>query len=471
MFRGSMPAALRPHVVSTAATWKSPDVWIGCSGNFTLERTIHGIRPDLRLHSNDITLYSSAIGAYLAGGDLGFQLVDRVRERHPWAAPSFDDGDRTTRLAALLQATRWCQSAFGEGRWHERNIEGFRRQYATLLEKTEAKLRALKTRCEDFHAGDVVDWLDQAPSDAAVAMYPPFEGAEKAFEADFAQLETMFEWDEPEFVELTDERRDHLYATIRDRKEWLLGSSRRFDGPEWEERLRGIAQTTNRGVPVYVYSSEEARVALAPRQQTERVPGKRLLPGQELEGPLRLAEITHAQFATLRSAYMNAHIRPGSAQIAVAVLAGDHLIGVFAAIARPTQYVDPFRAYLLSDFPVAPTDYPRLSKLVLYAALSREAEVLYKRAGNADIRRILTTAFSQNPVSMKYRGLFQLHSRKELDLDKEAWAADIPRDDPYYSQKWMLNYLSDTGRWSLAEGLAEWQQKHGKRIEHETRED
>lgn len=266
----------------------------------------------------------------------------------------------------------------------------------------------------------------------------------------------------PDFVALDDDRYATLYGQIADRSEWLLGVNRRLDG-HWAEHLRGIARTTNRGVPVYVYSNSTARTVIAPRQVTERVPGKRLLPGDELQGPLRLAELTAGQFHALRSAYMNVNIRPAAAQIAVAVLAGDRLVGVFAAIARPDLYVDPHRAYLLSDFPVAPSDYPRLSKLILYAALSTEANVLLSRAGNARVLRVLTTAFSSNPVSMKYRGMFRLHSRKELDLDKESRAADIPRDDPYYGQKWMLNYVSDTGRWSLAEGLAEWTRKHGER--------
>ena len=54
---------------------------------------------------------------------------------------------------------------------------------------------------------------------------------------------------------------------------------------------------------------------------------------------------------------------------------------------------------------------------------------------NHRVRTIGTTAFTKKPVSMKYRGLFALHNRKE-----DA-----------------LNYLGDAGKWTLDEALAWWQ--------------
>jgi hypothetical protein len=461
VFRGSLPASLRPHIVSTVRDWRTDEVWVGCSGNFTLERTIHGARPDIRLHSNDLQLYSCGIGSYLAGGDAGFQLTGQVLERHPWLAAPFA-GDPAERLAALLQASRFAPYALRDGAYFHRQMDGYRRQWDTIHAKTVEKVRAASTRLASFTAGDVVDWIEQAPAGAGVAMYPPFAGAEKAFENDFADLEKLFTWPEPEFVALDPERYDRLYAAISERDEWLLGWNVRLEDGKWPEYLRGIARTTNRGMPVYVYSNSPARTVIGPAQRIERVPGKRIGPGDELTGPMRLVPLSDGQFAMLRSAYMNPHIRPGSADQAVGVKVGDHLIGVFA-LTRPRNFVDPHRVYLLSDFPVAPSDYPRLSKLVLYAALSVEAKRLMERLSNVQVTGLLTTAFAAKPVSMKYRGLFTLASRKPLDVSKESWGKGISADDPYYGQAWMLNYEADTGQWTLDEGLARWKKKHGKR--------
>ena len=58
------------------------------------------------------------------------------------------------------------------------------------------------------------------------------------------------------------------------------------------------------------------------------------------------------------------------------------LVGVYAFSTAPHvgAFADPARIYMLSDFAVAPSDYSRLSKLVLYAALSTESRLLAERS-------------------------------------------------------------------------------------------
>ncbi len=102
-------------------------------------------------------------------------------------------------------------------------------------------------------------------------------------------------------------------------------------------------------------------------------------------------------------------------------------------------------AYMLSDFPVAPTDYDRLAKLVLYAALSAESKALAEQVNRCRIDSLLTTAFTRNAVSMKYRGLFDLVSRKEQADGRN-----------------MLNYAAPMGKWTSQEGLEEWKRRHSR---------
>ena len=130
------------------------------------------------------------------------------------------------------------------------------------------------------------------------------------------------------------------------------------------------------------------------------------------------------------------------------VLVGGQLVGVFAfRLGYQTPGASPDTMYMLTDFAVAPSDYTRLSKLVLYAARSREAQLIAERMARRRMRFVFTTAFSHNPISMKYRGLFDLHSRKETPEG----------DHPY-----MLNYVAPIGSWTLAEGYAQWCKKHGQ---------
>ena len=82
MFHGSIPADLRSIIYEHAGTWPDgQDLYVGCSGNFTIERVLHA-RPGERrvIHGNDIQAYSSALGWWLAGQPLSYTLREDHRE-------------------------------------------------------------------------------------------------------------------------------------------------------------------------------------------------------------------------------------------------------------------------------------------------------------------------------------------------------------------------------------------------------
>jgi hypothetical protein len=165
-----------------------------------------------------------------------------------------------------------------------------------------------------------------------------------------------------------------------------------------------------------------------------------------LEGEPRLIVLTGGQFATARSQYMNAHIVPGSPLLCIGIVVGRHLVGALAlnraaALAVPSVPL-PY-VYMLSDFPVAPTDYPRLSRLIPMVALTSEVRQLCERMLSGRVRSVVTTAFSKRPVSMKYRGTLDLIKRDE-------------KPDGTF----MLNYAGRAGQWTLAEAYDQWRSKH-----------
>jgi hypothetical protein len=101
----------------------------------------------------------------------------------------------------------------------------------------------------------------------------------------------------------------------------------------------------------------------------------------------------------------------------------------------------PCDLYLLSDFAVRPTPHKRLSKLILACVVSKEVQADLEQWLCARIRTIGTTAFTDKPVSMKYRGMFDVHSRSEGKV----------------------NYLGPAGRWNLQGGFQWWTANHATR--------
>jgi len=170
--------------------------------------------------------------------------------------------------------------------------------------------------------------------------------------------------------------------------------------------------------------------------------------------------------AARKSSSLPEAMRRCAASLPVAVLVDGVLVGVFAFSTAPSagSMADISRIYLMSDFPVEPCDYQRLSKLVLYAVLSKEAKLLAERVARRRVRTILTTAYSKFPSSMKYRDMFKLHSRRENPTKNAAWGANIDLEtNTYYQRPYQLNYLAEAGQWTLDDGLAKWKKKHGKR--------
>jgi hypothetical protein len=452
---------MRAILNEMVGTWNTPAIYVGCSGNFTVERVL-AAHQRFRLHANDVTIYSGSIGSYLAGQPFRLTLRPAFVETLGWLAPYLDSPQRVA--GTIMLVGRLLEAMRGDGTWktnsyYERFIPAYRAQWERMHAKTCSRIDTLAGMLTEYHSGDVVPWAAAIPKDAGFISYPPFFSGD--YESMFRKLDLVFDWDKPTFSDIgAGKMLDALRPTL-ERAHWILGLNHPLD--ELVPFLRGMTQTTNRGVPIYVYSSTSVRRVVIPAQQLDPVANTRLVPGQALGTRLQIAPLTQAQFQTLRSAYMNPGIKPGQPSAAYAVMVDDILIGAFALSVAPSKAAMDRHStvYLLSDFPVAPTDYPRLSKLVLYAALSREAQLLAERLARKRVRSLFTTAFSNNPVSMKYRGLFDLHNRRE----NPDWSPDAERDPAaYYRQRYLINYVASVGAWTLAEGFSLWTQKHGKRM-------
>jgi hypothetical protein len=157
-----------------------------------------------------------------------------------------------------------------------------------------------------------------------------------------------------------------------------------------------------------------------------------------------IVQLSQGEFNELRSVYLNPLIPPGLSEAAFGLLVDGQLVGAWALanasnrmMAENAPWTIP-SVYLQADFAVTST-VPKLSALVLRAALSKESKLLAERFEHRRVRWAKTTAFTDKPVSMKYRGLFKLVSRKE--------------DPPGH---FALNYAAEMGEWTLQEALDAW---------------
>lgn len=435
---------MRSIVAQHARLWPDGDVYVGCSGNLTIERTL-APSERFRLHSNDVNAYSCALGWYYSGQPVPFAVAEESADQLGWLHLDgyLDDGAGT--IATLMLGTRFLEFVGKTGTYHQRMVAAYREQFPRMHAETVAKIESSTLNLASFTAGDVLDWLrNDVPADAPFLSFPPFDSG--GYEAMFSGITDHFTWPEPAYDEFADDAREQMISLVTDRPHWILGLL--DEAPELEDYRVGYVQTGPRARPFWVYAKPGVTRWVGPKQKTEHVFMPRLGEHDELGEDLTLHPITAGQFNTLRSAYLNNKIAPGAPLFSCAVSSGGRIIGAFGYL--PPKYG--LDAYLMSDFGVAPTRYKRLSKLVVMAAISSEAQQLVQRTLSKRVTNWSTTAFSHNPTSAKYgRGVpgVTLQSRK-------------PCDDGEH--EYMLNYGGPLGQWTLPEALAQWRGKHNQEV-------
>ena len=458
MFRGSIPQSVQQILVDIVKKWDVSDIYIGCSGNFTIERALHGV-VSASLHSNDVTVYSCLLGAYFSGQPLNAKYKESYDGPMSFVRDYMKD-DAGTISVALLLSEMAIYLATKPNPYYLKMIEAYKRQWNTLFETTANKIRKIAPFLKSFYAGDVIEWVDSVPEEHGFICYPPFYSGD--YEKMFSVIESVIDWEPPHYDMINKDKIFDMFRKLIKRDHFMFGTNDEL--PEFRDYLRGISQTTNRGVTLYLYSKADKSRVILPSQNVASPMIERLGALEDVGEVIKLIVLKPEHFHALRSQYMNPYIKPGQESSSYGVMVGGKLIGVYAFSASPTLAhwsgrIDTPTMYLLSDFPIAPTKYKRLAKLVLYAALSKESKLLAEGISNTRIRSLVTTAFSKNPVSMKYRGLFHLLNKKQL---AEVDEGETDMTKAYYSHGYQLNYGAAMGKWSLDEGLELWKAKHSQ---------
>jgi hypothetical protein len=256
LFYGSIPSHVQKIVMEHVRGWTCKAVYVGCSGNFTIERLLAGLNR-FDLHSNDITIYSSAVGAYFAGSPLRLALAMDAQSEFGWLEEYLRTPSHalaTVMLATALIPLISAEGTIKQGAYHQRVYAGLRKQWDTLHQKTREKIEGTPLRLASFACRDVAEWIDDVPEDAGFILCPPFFSTDKAFQRDIGKLDRLFDWDRPTFQQLTDEQVAAVLRKATARCNWIFALSHAL--PEYADRLRGVTQITSRGETTHVYSSQ-----------------------------------------------------------------------------------------------------------------------------------------------------------------------------------------------------------------------
>jgi hypothetical protein len=428
MLAWKLPADARAMLLEVAQTWGPSEVAVPYAGDFGVERALAPL--PIRFHSSDVEVTSAALGAAWLDLPFPIRVAPDYAEAWDWLTPYLDTPERAA--ATLILSSQMALGIDQPGNLYYRRLHhAYQRQWERLHGTTLERVHAARPNLASYTVGDPLVWLDTLPDLPVI-----YGGGEPTT---LRGVRDLFEWDQAEPHERD---LDALLAAITSREHWAVALPATVDLPD----LTGYCRTTNMATPVRVYASSGPVRTRVPVQLLDDLLLPRLGPSEVPVGPIELRRLTVREFSALRSRYLNALIPPAAPRLSVAVLAGGKLVGAYAtnesdgAMHVEGQVPQPY-VYLLSDFPVAP-GVKHLAKLVLLAALSRESQLLIEPSVKHRVRGLYTSAFSDRPVSMKYRGLFDLVGRKERD--------------PGSHTKYVLNYTARLGQWPLSEVLALW---------------
>lgn len=430
MFTGSLPKPVVEQVLRLVSFNEWSDVFVCCSGSFRVDRAIKARFPEIRVHSNDVSLLSCALGALATGGEFAIRFKGRLEflEEHLVQATF------ARRVAAVLVASDVAPYK-GFNPWAVSHFDHYRVEAGGYLDRAGERLDKFLKGLDvaDFTAGDFRDHARRAAAGTGgVFAFPPtYKGG---YERLYRFLNENVDWPAPAYAVWNPDDLEAWIGELRSAKTPYC-----VVGDQVVDRFRPVAVYRPRtGRPVYTYTGErrssvrQAKRAIAPFRN-EPIDPMALGPQARIE----IVRLKPAQMDYLRSRYLGKGIKPAAMHHPFAVLIDGHLAGAFGF--QRDSSGDPERLYLMTDFAVSRER--RLSKLVAMLATSRDVIRPIEVRMATRIRRVRTTAFTDRAVSMKYRGIFHLESRKPGMLNYVSDVREEPVDTVY--RTWFEKYAGN----------------------------
>lgn len=436
-FVGAIPHAVRKFFGNNAHIFNGRKIIDGCCGNFTTEQIISTYSKDYYLQANDIALYSSVLGNCLLGRDMMLEPIDEELFFLKDHMKSIDDKATIILMFSSLIKHYQQDTEFRKRMWkHYKDnfIEYFNQNKSLLLGWKE------KIRIHEYTTIDVFDLFKDPPLKDAILLgfLPTYQGG---YEKLYNRLHKAFRWESPKYEMLTNERREEAIHNMAQQEYVLFTDSPRQDMGDPVMIAQKIQFHS-----IFIYSNLEFRRAITRWRIGSNKKYFDLLKDEDeidQSAQISIAPIDSVTMNYYRDLYLGKTVGiPSIAETALAILVDSKIIGFVGFNRIFDRAKDWRRINLLCDFVVPSTKYNRLAKLLLLVIKSDEMKRYLEEKHLQEFNYCLTSVFTDKPVSMKYRPLFELIERKQSP----------PR----------LKYKGQLGTIKLCEVISTWIKKYQK---------
>lgn len=455
LFVGAIPREVVTQAFACVDMTSVKHAYVCCSGSYRYEQAISKTFPDIQIHSNDVSLLSTAIGRLAAKDPVDFHFARELEflEQALGNGPTPLD-----RVAALAVAVRMCHF-----RGHNAHVQAHRDHYVAnakaYIEKARAKVADYVNalRVVDFYSGDFRDHAERArETGGTVFAWPPlFRGDYERF---YRLIHNNVDWKQPEYRVFNPKELPDWLTHLRDTSVPYCVCSDKDLSAQGHKPVALFA--AGRSKRIYLYSNI-AKASSLIRRTSDAEPFRYspLDPWKmTATSKVVIREAPHQAMNYIKDKYQAAGLVHTDGDMRCLVFVDDMLAGgfVYARMNAKSHFSDPrighLRSiYLLSDF--STTRERKVSKLIAMLASGQETARVFDRRKIQRTESIVTTAFSERPVSMKYRGIYELHSRKDAKTGSHA--------------SFQLNYITPVRRMNNDEIYADWWRRFGEKSKRE----
>jgi len=444
-FVGAIASSARKILANYTQDIKMPCLLVG-AGNFTVASTLRSGGYAGPINSCDVSLYTSALGAYLSNGKIAISEKPECPDHLKGLLSTRPKIDIAASIA-LLYALREVWQI--KNPYQERIFLQYKENWSDLMEATKEKLKDYKKHIGEikYQAEDGFEFLEKQDREKTVFAFPPTY--KRGYEKLEKLLREVVTWDPPEYKEMTDKSME-LYEIVAGFAAYYVVLEKEL--PEVYKILGEPAAVLPRGIGKNTYIlAKKASKKFVIKKTIKSMPIGPLLPPEYSitgEEEISLVKLSLAQSIRLNELYLASNIDyfSGGVGLSLGYTLDGQLFGKADFTRSSFQWKLPEEKpciYIMSDLAVI-SKIRKLSKLILLCILSTKTKELLDLQYIEDFGYALTTAFSKHPVSMKYRGLFKLHKRKEEE------------------KGFILNYFAPFGEHTLQESLEIWNKKYNK---------
>lgn len=426
-FIGAAPRELQFFIYDLFKNRNKSDVFIGCSGNFTLDSVFSKL--GYSVHSNDVSVYSLLIANILLKRETEISCNDPELQNvfDKWPDSYLKD------FIQVLFSLRISSFYDRKNPYEQLMFDSFILKSDEYYSKTFDKLSngAFDFSIKSFAYIDFIDFLKKKKGKGIGITYPPTY--KNGYEKMFSLIDKKFDYKKAEYNIFDPDDGGIIFSDLLMSDENIICSDRHF--PEIEDFIIGKIKQKNNKKDIYVYSSIESEKKYF-YHKTKEIPerGLKLLPSdfsfdENTQINVSLCNIEIVNY--YKDFYMSNKVDFSYGGDFGVLFFADKKVFGFASIKKLRLHN---KIFLSSDF-VINSETKRLSKLLIMLLLTRDTQSLFSQKLMHVYDEINTVVFTDKPVSMKYRGVFKLLKREKGLLRYCGVFSNLTVKDVY--KKWL----------------------------------